>query len=162
MVGYNWSMHVRPMTRDDCSFASGWVEGERLPGSAGALIHNLDLAAELARPIARAWVAQGDTADELLAYALVWQILDEVELVAIATRPDRRRQGAARTVLLAALDAVRQDGAVRVLLEVAASNGPALRLYEALGFRVFNRRPGYYAATGDDALEMELSLARGA
>jgi [ribosomal protein S18]-alanine N-acetyltransferase len=152
-------MHVRPMTLDDCSIVSGWVEGERPPGSAGALIHNLDLAAELARPIARGWVAQGDARDDLLAYALIWQILDEVELVALATRPDRRRQGAARALLLAALEAVRKDGAVRVLLEVAASNRPALSLYEALGFRVFNRRPGYYAATGDDALEMELSLA---
>lgn len=152
-------MHVRRMTRDDCSIVSDWVDSERPPGSAGALIHNLDLAAELARPIARAWVAQDDTTDELLAYALVWQILDEVELVALATRPDRRRQGAARTLLGAALDAVRREGAVRVLLEVAASNGPALSLYEALGFRVFNRRPGYYAATGDDALEMELALA---
>lgn len=151
-------MHVRSMTRDDCSIVSGWVDAERPPGSAGALIHNLDLAAELARPIARAWVAHGEAADDLLAYALVWQILDEVELVALATRPDRRRQGAGRTVLLAALDAVREGGAVRVLLEVAASNSAALSLYEGLGFRVFNRRPGYYAATGDDALEMELSL----
>jgi [ribosomal protein S18]-alanine N-acetyltransferase len=147
------------MTRDDCSIVSGWVDAERPPGSAGALIHNLDLAAELARPIARAWVAHGDTGSDLLAYALIWQILDEVELVALATRPDRRRQGAASLVLSAALEAVRKGGAVRVLLEVAASNGPALNLYERLGFRVFNRRPGYYAATGDDALEMELSLA---
>ena len=151
-------MHVRSMTPDDCSIVSAWVDAERPPGSAGSLIHNLDLSAELARPIARGWVACGDRTDDLLAYALVWQILDEVELVAIATRPDRRRQGAARAVLLATLDAVREAGAVRVLLEVAASNGPALRLYEGLGFRVFNRRPGYYAATGDDALEMELSL----
>jgi ribosomal-protein-alanine N-acetyltransferase len=150
-------MHVRAMTPDDCSTVNGWVESERSPGSPGSLIHNLDLSAELARPIARAWVVEA--AHQLVAYALVWQILDEVELVAIATRPDQRRRGAARLLLQASLDAVREAGAVRMLLEVAASNRAALSLYESLGFRVFNRRPAYYAATGDDALEMELRIA---
>jgi [ribosomal protein S18]-alanine N-acetyltransferase len=152
-------MHVREMTADDCSTVNGWVESERPPGGSGALIHNLDLAAELARPIARAWVAVALPERELVAYALVWQILDEVELVAIATRPDQRRRGAGRMLMRALIDAVRKNGAVRVLLEVAANNAAALNLYESFGFQVFNRRPGYYAATGDDALEMELKIA---
>jgi ribosomal-protein-alanine N-acetyltransferase len=152
-------MRVRAMTPEDCSTVNAWLESERPPDSPGALIHNLDLIAELARPIARAWVVETVREQELVAYALVWQLLDEVELVAIATRPDRRRRGAARALLDALIDCARKAGAVRVLLEVAASNTAALQLYERLGFQVFNRRPRYYAATGEDALEMELRIA---
>jgi ribosomal-protein-alanine N-acetyltransferase len=38
-------------------------------------------------------------------------------------------------------------------------NGPARALYEAFGFTVVGRRPGYYADTGEDALLLSLALA---
>jgi ribosomal-protein-alanine N-acetyltransferase len=43
-----------------------------------------------------------------------------------------------------------------VTLEVARSNSAARALYESCGFATFNVRRGYYRASGDDALEMEL------
>jgi ribosomal-protein-alanine N-acetyltransferase len=45
-----------------------------------------------------------------------------------------------------------------VLLEVRASNAPALSLYRALGFEELYRRARYYADTGEDAVVMRLAL----
>jgi ribosomal protein S18 acetylase RimI-like enzyme len=53
----------------------------------------------------------------------------------LAVAPQRRRQGVARR-LLAALGAwARECGADRAVLQVATHNEPAIRLYEAMGFR---------------------------
>ena len=45
-----------------------------------------------------------------------------------------------------------------MLLEVAADNGPAQRLYDRNGFDVIGVRRGYYQATNTDALVMRLTL----
>ena len=46
-----------------------------------------------------------------------------------------------------------------VLLEVRASNCPALALYRALGFAETGRRPLYYVDPEEDALLLRLRLA---
>jgi GNAT superfamily N-acetyltransferase len=51
------------------------------------------------------------------------------------TRPEYRRQGIARQLTQAAIAAARERGADGVVLQVYASNLPALRLYRELGFR---------------------------
>lgn len=151
-------MRVRPMTSSDAAVIASWGDAPRLGAAAAPLLHNLDLPAELARSVTQPWVVT-DADDQPLAYALFWRVLDEAELVALATRPDRRRCGLARQLLEAALEALSAAGTRRVLLEVDAHNEAARRLYERLGFREFNRRRGYYD-NGHDALELELVIAR--
>ncbi len=51
------------------------------------------------------------------------------------------------------------EGCQVALLEVRAGNGPALGLYESLGFRRVGRRPRYYPNDGEDAVLMTLELA---
>jgi len=41
---------------------------------------------------------------------------------------------------------------------VRASNAPALALYRAAGFVELDRRRGYYAANGEDAVVMQREL----
>ena len=45
-----------------------------------------------------------------------------------------------------------------VLLEVRQSNGPAIALYRSVGFETTGVRRGYYSDTGEDALEMRVTL----
>jgi len=45
-----------------------------------------------------------------------------------------------------------------VLLEVRHSNLAAVALYEGFGFETTGVRRGYYSDTGEDALEMRITL----
>lgn len=71
-------------------------------------------------------------------------VADEAEILLILTDPGQRRRGLARARLAAFEAAAGQAGARRVLLEVAADNTAARGLYDALGYRPFATRPGYY------------------
>ena len=140
------------MTLADCAELERWSE---------AVAGQPDLRAELGRELTWAWVAcDPPGTDAPLGYALGWWVVDELQLLSIATHPQARRRGAARRLLEALSAAARAAGGQRVSLEVARSNVPAVRLYESSGFRVFNVRKRYYPETGDDALEMELTLGR--
>jgi len=120
---------------------------------------SVDPGHELARPAARAWVACDAGSDVPLAYLVCSSVLDEVELLALGTRPEARLRGLARALLRQVIAFAAESRARRVCLEVGANNGAARRLYESAGFVVFNVRRAYYQKTGEDALEMELTLA---
>jgi ribosomal-protein-alanine N-acetyltransferase len=89
-------------------------------------------------------------------------LAQEMEVLTLAVAPDRRRQGLAKTLLAAAIEAARQSGARAAFLEVADDNAPAAALYASQGFRRAGLRRGYYnrGAHGRvDALVMRLDLA---
>ena len=52
----------------------------------------------------------------------------------VATHPDYRGRGLARTLVTAALDRIRTQGGRYAQLHVRADNEPAYRLYRSLGF----------------------------
>jgi ribosomal-protein-alanine N-acetyltransferase len=84
------------------------------------------------------------------------------EVLTLGVLPGLRRQGIAAALLSRALEAARQAGATRLLLEVAADNGPALAFYRRQGFLPLSRRPGYYrrpSALPVDAEVLSLPLA---
>jgi ribosomal-protein-alanine N-acetyltransferase len=120
---------------------------------------NVDPREELPRALTRSWVACETATGRLLGYALGWWIVDELQLLAIATWPDARRQGVGRRLLEAVVGAARAAGAARLTLEVARGNAPALSLYQSAGFECFHVRRGYYRHSGEDALELELRLS---
>lgn len=96
------------------------------------------------------------------AFALGRVILDEAELLTLATHPDHRRQGLARAALSAFETEALDRGAATAFLEVAENNAPARALYCAAGYTVTGRRPGYYRTTGAapvDALLMARLLS---
>ena len=92
---------------------------------------------------------------EIFGHIGVRHILDELHITTLAIRPERRRQGYARTLIGAALVAFPE--ARRVQLEVRPSNAAARALYEALGFARTGLRRRYYG--DEDALLMTLDLA---
>lgn len=134
---------------DDCSAVARIVEASGL---------EVDLQAELAREFALPWVARNRASAEPLAFSLAWSVADELQLLDIATHPDHRRKGLARALLSALLDHARRTQKRLFLLEVRASNRPAIALYQDLGFQTTGVRRGYYSDTGEDALEMRITF----
>ncbi len=94
---------------------------------------------------------------EIFGQIGVRHVLDELHITTLAIRPERRRQGYARTLMGAALAAFPE--ARRVHLEVRPSNAAARALYEALGFATTGLRRRYYG--DEDALLMTLDLEEG-
>ena len=91
----------------------------------------------------------------LAAYACMVYVLDEGEIVTVATHPDFRRQGCARSVLRQLCKTASECGIVTLTLEVRASNTAARSLYEAEGFCVAGLRSGFYAHPREDAVVMQ-------
>lgn len=119
---------------------------------------SVDLEAESSREIAIPWVLRPTAELPPVAFALCWSVADELHLLDMATHPEQRRRGYSR-LLLSALVALAQSEHKRlVLLEVRQSNQAAIALYESAGFRTTGVRRGYYSDTGEDALEMRITL----
>lgn len=125
-----------------------------MPWSRGAFLYEMQQ-----NRVARCWVARDDDT-RVVGYLCLWEVADEVHITNIAVRPDARRHGIARGLLRTVLDDARARNFKMVVLEVRPSNSHALALYESFGFRVVGRRRGYYYDTGEDALVMEIDLAR--
>ena len=94
------------------------------------------------------------TAGQVCGYVGVWKILDEGHITNVAVAPDDRRMHIGRAMLETLFEVTGQAGIERYTLEVRASNEPAIRLYEGLGFKSEGIRPGYYEDNGEDAVIM--------
>lgn len=137
--------HIRPMGIEDIadvlaieqvSFPDPWSEGM--------------LADELNRHD-RGWiVALADGG--IVGYGGVMVTGAEAHLLDLAVAPDARGSGIGRRLVWELAGIAARMGALRMTLEVAESNERALALYRSCGFDIGGRRPGYYPATGDDAL----------
>lgn len=95
------------------------------------------------------------------SFILSRQILDEVEILTLATAPSKRRRGLAKANLEAIFQRVRQTGAKTVFLEVAADNAGAIALYQQAGFAQIASRSAYYTRTNGatvDALILQKKL----
>jgi ribosomal-protein-alanine N-acetyltransferase len=130
-------MKLRPLGPDD---APRLAELEK-----AAFVHPWSadqLAAELAKEGA---VALGLDDGECLAAAILCAtVLDEAELLRVATRPGCRRQGLGERLLDEAVAELRRRGIASLFLEVEENNLPAIRLYEKSDFERVGRRPAYY------------------
>jgi ribosomal-protein-alanine N-acetyltransferase len=96
----------------------------------------------------------------MIGFAIFSAVLDEVTLLDIAMHPDFQRQGLARKLLVVALRELPLRAGARCLLEVRASNDPAITLYKSLGFTEDGRRRNYYPSHNgrEDALLMSRNL----
>ncbi|MBB6522926.1 ribosomal protein S18-alanine N-acetyltransferase [Pseudoteredinibacter isoporae] len=97
---------------------------------------------------------------QLAGYYVASQIADQAELLNIAVSPEHQGKAyGARLLkhLIAQLDPSIQE----IFLEVRASNGSAIGLYEKLGFHQLGCRPNYYPCQKngrEDALLYALTL----
>lgn len=97
--------------------------------------------------------------EEVVAYIIYWQILEDVQVNNIAVHPDCRGLGLGEALMRYAIARVLESGATFMTLEVRQSNAPALTLYKKLGFEVMGTRKNYYTKPDEDALVMALVLA---
>lgn len=109
--------------------------------------------AELERPWARIWVAR--ERDAIVGYLVAWHVADELHVMNVAARADRRRRGIGRALVGAAVAYARAGRVRHALLEVRRSNRPAIALYRSVGFFAMGVRSRYYA-DDEDAVEMVL------
>ena len=107
-------------------------------------------------PYTHILLAEGEDGG-VLGYAVLSAVLDEGNLDNIAVAPRCRRQGVA-DALLSALTGFGRTSLSVLMLEVRASNLPAITLYEKHGFVPVGRRKNYYNAPNEDAILMTLEL----
>lgn len=98
--------------------------------------------------------------DGVIGFLIYQQVLDEATLMNIAIDPEHRGRGFGGRLLIALLDTLRREGAVRCLLEVRVGNAAAIALYRRHGFVDDGLRRDYYpSAVGrEDALLMSWNL----
>jgi ribosomal-protein-alanine N-acetyltransferase len=111
------------------------------------------LRTELSRAWARTWVAREE--DDVVGYILTWHVADELHVMNVATRADRRRRGIGSALIREAIAYARDKRIRHVLLEVRRSNAAAIALYRAFGFFAMGVRAKYYP-DDEDAVEMVL------
>ena len=70
----------------------------------------------------------------------------------VAVTADYRRRGIAEKLVLALVEELKKKGSHALMLEVRASNAPAIALYEKLGFLQVGCRKNYYRNPKEDAL----------
>ncbi len=102
----------------------------------------------------------GNGLHQVVAMAVVWQIVDEAHIATIAVHPQMRGQGLGKLLLTHILSDAQQQGMLSALLEVRAGNLVALQMYQQFGFEVVGRRPHYYQDNQEDALLMTLDFKK--
>ena len=110
----------------------------------------------LDNPAVAILLAQGEDGG-VLGYAVLSTVLDEGNLDNIAVAPEARRNGIA-DALLSAIAGFGREHLACLMLEVRASNAPAIALYEKHGFTAAGRRKNYYDTPKEDAVLMTLSF----
>ncbi len=145
-------LHIRPMAAFDAGrvaqlesmcFPCGWDAGQYKEALEGGTLFGT--------------VCQDDAGDTI-GYVAASGVLDEMEILNVAVREDKRRLGVASALLDAALQEACERHILICHLEVRTGNVPARTLYEHAGFRQAGLRRKYYADNGEDALIMTLDL----
>lgn len=108
------------------------------------------VASELKNPLSL-WLVALD-GDAVAGYVGSQSVLGESDMMNIAVDPNYRRQGVAAALIEELVLQLKQKGNRCLTLEVRASNEPAVKLYEKLGFAQIGRRPNYYRNPKEDAL----------
>ena len=90
--------------------------------------------------------------DTVVGYIGAQSSFDEADVMNVAVHPDFRRQGIAEKLISTLVEELKNRGIHALMLEVRASNAPAIALYEKLGFQQVGLRKNYYRNPKEDAL----------
>jgi ribosomal-protein-alanine N-acetyltransferase len=134
------------MAIEEASFPTPW--------SRGMFIEDLD------RPFSRPFVAAGPS-EEILGYAVCWNVAGESHLLNIAVHPESRGMGVGKALVRECIRRGAAAGSARVHLEVRVGNEEAQRLYLGCGFLFQGIRRKYYSDTGEDALLLSREMRAG-
>ena len=90
--------------------------------------------------------------DEVIGYVGSQTVLDGSDMMNIAVSPDHRRKGVAEKLIDELVCLLEERKSRCLILEVRASNAPAINLYTKLGFVEIGCRRNYYRNPREDAL----------
>lgn len=107
---------------------------------------------ELTNPLSLWLVAM--EGNNLVGYVGAQTVMPESDMMNLAVVPEYRRCGVAQALVQTLMDALSDEGAECLSLEVRESNAPAIALYEKLGFVQVGKRPNYYRSPKEDAMIM--------
>lgn len=102
------------------------------------------------------WEEQG----EVLGYIGSQSVPPEADVMNLAVAPEARCRKVGTGLLSALCELLHSRGIDKLLLEVRASNTPAIALYEGFGFAVLGKRPKYYVNPTEDAWIMGKELSQ--
>jgi len=105
---------------------------------------------ELENPLSY-WLVAVD-GDQVVGYVGSQSVMGEADIMNVAVDPAYRRMGVAKNLLVRLERDLCAKEVYSLTLEVRASNAPAIRLYNSLGFVQVGRRPNYYHKPKEDAL----------
>ena len=92
--------------------------------------------------------------DVLTSYCTLITVLDEAQIINVATNKAFRGKGYAKDVLLKVFEECTKRGIVFISLEVRESNVPAISLYQSLGFTIEGTRKNFYSNPRENAFVM--------
>lgn len=101
-----------------------------------------------------------DIDGEVAGYGGMWLIMEEAHVTNVAVRDTYRGRKLGERLLQELMKTAAFLGAIRMTLEVRASNYVAQNLYEKVGFRSVGVRRGYYTDNREDAVIMWADLPK--
>ena len=96
------------------------------------------------------WLVAMD-GDRVAGYVGSQSVLGETDMMNIAVHPDFRRRGIAEELVVKLVEELKVRGNHSLMLEVRASNEPARKLYDKMGFQQVGLRKNYYRNPKEDA-----------
>lgn len=98
--------------------------------------------AELKNPNSQYYIATIDS--EIVGFAGILKILDEMHITNIVTKISKRHQGIASKLLEKLIETSKLESASFLTLEVNECNATAIKLYEKFNFKKLGLRKNYY------------------
>lgn len=96
---------------------------------------------------------------EYAGFVTSYAVLDEGNIISIATVPKFRKRGVATALIGELSKMMKSRGVKKLMLEAREKNAPARSLYEKIGFETVGTRKNYYENPQDNAVLYTLSLA---
>lgn len=95
---------------------------------------------------------------EILGYILGKTVLENADILKLATKPQFKHFGIAKRLLNEFIRSAAKLKIQKVVLEVRVSNTAAINLYKNTGFRVISTRKGFYSSPKENAYLMQKDI----
>jgi ribosomal-protein-alanine N-acetyltransferase len=149
------NVQIRPMTAADLTrvmeIAASLPEAPQWPEAAYLTALNPE-----STPSRIALVASGPPPESVQGFTVARLLPPQAELESIAVAAGSQRLGLGRLLFGALVNDLRAEGVLEIVLEVRASNRPALAFYRSEGFGQTGLRRAYYVDPIEDAVLMRL------
>lgn len=106
----------------------------------------------------QAFILVAREGEDILAYSILYYVLDECEIARIAVRKDRKRKGIGKQLLGGLSAYCKMLGVHKILLDVREGNEGARSFYADCGFQIDGIRKQFYDHPREDAVLMSKIL----